>query len=406
MAELLSSVNDLKKEVEKGRRAKEALHESEERFRSMMEAVNDPVFICSSDLIITYINPAMMKRIRSDAVGQPCYRVIHGQSTVCSWCAYDKIKKGESCITETTSSLDNRCYSVSHYPIFHGDGSVSMMTVFRDLTRQKQTENALRESETRYRNLAEQVMDGVVVVQDGVFAFVNPAFAAKFGHKNPDDLLGMKMEEMTLTGFDRFISDAIECSRLGHHQKEIKETYTLGKGETDYWIEARHKSIKWKGKPAVLSTIRDVTTERRQELAMQKEAKILREENARLKSSMKERFRLGKMIGKSPAIQKVYDLILMASGSNENVIIYGESGTGKELVSREIHEMSHRRDEAFVTVNCGAIPETLLESEFFGYKKGAFTGALRDKYGYLDLADGGTLFLDEVGELNMNMQVK
>jgi transcriptional regulator with PAS, ATPase and Fis domain len=88
------------------------------------------------------------------------------------------------------------------------------------------------------------------------------------------------------------------------------------------------------------------------------------------------------------------------------VVIYGESGTGKEMVARAIHDMSNRKDKVFVTVNCGAIPETLLESEFFGYKKGAFTGANMDKHGYLDLAGGGTLFLDEVGELDLNMQVK
>jgi len=114
----------------------------------------------------------------------------------------------------------------------------------------------------------------------------------------------------------------------------------------------------------------------------------------------------GKIIGKSPAMQEVYDMIEKAGASDANVAIYGESGTGKELVAHAIHELSSRRGNAFVPVNCGAIPETLLESEFFGFKKGAFTGASMDKHGYLDLADGGTLFLDEVGELSLNMQAK
>lgn len=89
-----------------------------------------------------------------------------------------------------------------------------------------------------------------------------------------------------------------------------------------------------------------------------------------------------------------------------SVIVYGESGTGKELVARAIHDNSDRKELVFVVVNCGAIPETLLESEFFGYRKGAFTGADRNKHGYLDLAGGGTLFLDELGEIGVNMQVK
>src|SRR6056297_2412996 len=105
-------------------------------------------------------------------------------------------------------------------------------------------------------------------------------------------------------------------------------------------------------------------------------------------------------------MQTVYDRVLNAAATDANTIIYGESGTGKELVAKAIHESSERREAPFVVVNCGAIPDALLESEFFGYKRGAFTGAERDKHGFLALADGGTLFLDELGELGVNMQVK
>jgi len=126
----------------------------------------------------------------------------------------------------------------------------------------------------------------------------------------------------------------------------------------------------------------------------------------KMRSSIMNRYRFGQIIGKGPAMQKVYKLISKAAASDVNVVVYGESGTGKELVARAIHDMSDRRDRAFVPVNCRAIPHTLIESELFGYKKGAFTGANMDKHGYLDLAEGGTLFLDEVGELGVNMQVK
>ena len=105
-------------------------------------------------------------------------------------------------------------------------------------------------------------------------------------------------------------------------------------------------------------------------------------------------------------MQRVYELILKAAATDANVILYGESGTGKELVAHAIHEMSSRKSGAFVPVNCGAIPESLMESEFFGHRKGAFTGAVIDKHGFLDLADGGTLFLDELGEIGQRMQVK
>ena len=139
---------------------------------------------------------------------------------------------------------------------------------------------------------------------------------------------------------------------------------------------------------------------------MLKEAEYLRRENINLRSSIKDRYRLGDIIGKSPLMQNVYETILDAAGTNANVIIYGESGTGKELVASAIHKLSSRSKNAFVPVNCAAIPENLLESEFFGHKKGAFTGAHIDKHGYLDMADHGVLFLDEVGELSPNLQAK
>lgn len=117
-------------------------------------------------------------------------------------------------------------------------------------------------------------------------------------------------------------------------------------------------------------------------------------------------FQLGHLIGKSQAMQDVYAVIAKAAGATTNVIVYGESGTGKELVAKTIHELSNRSLRNFVAVNCSAIPETLIESEFFGYKKGAFTGAASDREGYLDRADGGTLFLDEIGDISLGMQVK
>jgi len=140
--------------------------------------------------------------------------------------------------------------------------------------------------------------------------------------------------------------------------------------------------------------------------ALREREEILRKENIRLRSDIKDRFRFGGIIGKSPAMQEIYELILKAATTDASVIIYGESGTGKELVAREIHNMGDRKNDNFVPVNCSAIPENLLESEFFGYKKGAFTGANMDKKGYLDMAHEGTLFLDELGEISLNFQVK
>lgn len=134
--------------------------------------------------------------------------------------------------------------------------------------------------------------------------------------------------------------------------------------------------------------------------------KQLLTENIQLKEDLYKKYRLDNIIGGSEAMLKVFELIHKVAPSKANVLISGESGTGKELVARAIHFNGPRRNKPFVTVNCGAIPENLLESELFGHKKGAFTGAIANKRGLFEMAHGGTIFLDEIGELNKNLQVK
>ncbi|MBL7714999.1 MAG: sigma-54-dependent Fis family transcriptional regulator [Bdellovibrionales bacterium] len=112
------------------------------------------------------------------------------------------------------------------------------------------------------------------------------------------------------------------------------------------------------------------------------------------------------ILGESPKVKALLEMIRKVSGAKTNVLVIGESGTGKELVARMIHESGALKGKPFVPVNCGAIPETLIESELFGHKKGSFTGAVGDKIGLFEVADTGTLFLDEVGELPLSMQVK
>jgi len=128
-------------------------------------------------------------------------------------------------------------------------------------------------------------------------------------------------------------------------------------------------------------------------------------ENKQLKDRLETRTRFDHMVGESEPMQCLYSLVDMVADSDVTVLLMGESGTGKELVARAIHHKSHRADGPFVTLNCGALPENLFESELFGYEKGAFTGATMNKMGRFELADGGTLLLDEVGELSLKSQV-
>jgi two-component system response regulator PilR (NtrC family) len=132
----------------------------------------------------------------------------------------------------------------------------------------------------------------------------------------------------------------------------------------------------------------------------------LREENSRLRRELLRLFAQDNIVGRSRGIQDILEMVRTVAPTNSTVLITGESGTGKELVARAIHEASQRREKPFVSINCGAFPETLLESELFGYFKGAFTGADGNKKGIIESANEGTLFLDEIGETSLSMQVK
>jgi two-component system response regulator PilR (NtrC family) len=136
------------------------------------------------------------------------------------------------------------------------------------------------------------------------------------------------------------------------------------------------------------------------------EKKHLQKENVLLKRVVRDRYVFDNIIGQSPKMLALYDLLEKVAPTKTNVLITGESGTGKELVAKAIHFNSPRKEKAFVTLNCGAIPEALIESELFGHMKGAFTDAIATKKGLFEMADEGTIFLDEISELPLMMQVK
>src|SRR3954465_14660133 len=149
----------------------------------------------------------------------------------------------------------------------------------------------------------------------------------------------------------------------------------------------------------LVDQLRRAVREVSESLKWKKEAGYLRRELRRLTG-------LDNIIGQSPKMREIFDMIQTVAPQTSRVLITGESGTGKELVARAIHENSQRAQAPFITINCGAFPETLLESELFGYMKGAFTGAAENKQGLFELAKGGTIFLDEISEMGLPMQVK
>ncbi|MCB0352395.1 MAG: sigma-54-dependent Fis family transcriptional regulator [Bdellovibrionales bacterium] len=173
-----------------------------------------------------------------------------------------------------------------------------------------------------------------------------------------------------------------------------------GFGSNDLAIEAMRKgAYDYLSKPfspdELVFTLRKI-----------EERERLRTENEELKSVINEQFRFSNIVAKSKKMQDVFQTVKRLANFNTTVLITGQSGTGKELLARAIHHNSPRRGKPFIAINCGAIPETLMESELFGHKKGAFTDATRDKKGLFEEANGGTLFLDEIGEMPVHLQVK
>ncbi|MFC1895212.1 sigma-54-dependent transcriptional regulator [Thermodesulfobacteriota bacterium] len=215
------------------------------------------------------------------------------------------------------------------------------------------------------------------------------------------EILDQSDVDLVITDMKMPLMDGMELMvRIKARDKDLPVIMMTAYGTVDKGLEAMGSgaySYIWKpfqNEQLILSV--------KQALAMHR---VVRE-NRRLRDELGSQYRFDNIIGKSRAMRDVFATIRKVAPSGATVLIEGESGTGKELVARAVHFNSPRRDRPFVAVNCGALTETLLESELFGHEKGAFTGAVTTKKGRFELADGGTLFLDEIGDLSLPLQVK
>ncbi|MES2854283.1 MAG: sigma-54 dependent transcriptional regulator, partial [Bdellovibrionota bacterium] len=215
------------------------------------------------------------------------------------------------------------------------------------------------------------------------------------------DMLKKKTFDMTISDLQMPNVTGIELL------KHVKETYPdllfmmiTAFGTTESAVEAmKMGAYDYITKPFKIDEVRI-------NIANALRSKNLEVENRSLKKELEKEYSFQNLVGNSDAMHRIYDLVKRVSETPTNVLVTGESGTGKEMVAKAIHFNGPLKEKPFVTVNCGAIPESLMESEMFGHKKGSFTGAIVDKSGLFEVADGGTLFLDEVGELPTSIQVK
>ncbi|GAB6146906.1 sigma-54 interaction domain-containing protein [Desulfocicer niacini] len=375
-------------------------------FNAIVGAFEGFTYVCSSENIIEYVNNQVIDKIGLDITGQYCFKALHGLDEICPWCKDQDVFKDETTRWEYKNPKTGRWYLYMSSPVYNPDGSVSKLTLCTDITKTKTAELLLKESERKLQTLMGNLPGMVYRCK------ADETHTMEFASEGCYPLLGYKPSELIgkgSTSFQRLIhpddrSNLINCLNTALEEKRSYSfIYRIKKASGEIiWVWEQGVGLFSNSEKliALEGFITNITEQKQAELD-------LRKENTKLKFATKNRYKLGNLVGKSAAMQNIYDLILKASSNDVHVIIYGESGTGKELVAQCIHELSDRRTRPFVAVNCGAINENLIESEFFGYKKGAFTGgAVTGSMGYLDRANGGSLFLDELGEMSLNMQVK
>ncbi len=286
----------------------------------------------------------------------------------------------------------------------HENQVVGAIESMRDVTRVKQAERQVLQSERRLSTLMSNLpgMAYRLAISEHTWRvdFVSEGCRQIFG-REPSFFVGHSLSELKQLIHPEDLDRLFESSR-----QAVKEGKPL---ECEYRILTDTDETKWVfDKAQVISRDGDVSVEgfMADFTVFKSMEEKLRNENSLLRLTIRDRYKFKNIIGNCQAMQEVFELIVKAATTQDNVFVYGESGTGKELVAQAIHDTSERKDKNFIAVNCSAIPESLIESEFFGTAKGAYTGANADKKGYLEAADGGTLFLDEIGDISPNLQVK
>jgi PAS domain S-box-containing protein len=277
--------------------------------------------------------------------------------------------------------------------------------VTRDFTERKKAEEALRASENRFRSLFEFSPDAIVVTnQEGKIAEVNAHVQEAFGYER-SELLGQPIEVLIPERF-RIAHPGHRADYAAHPRVRTMgaglDLYGRRKDGSEFPVDIMLGPVAAPQGQMVLSVIRDLTQKREAEEALRRSE----QENRYLEEELITTHQFDEIVGESSGLKRVLKQVEDVAATDATVLILGETGTGKELIARAIHQLSPRRDHGFVRLNCSAIPSGLLESELFGHEKGAFTGAITQKIGRLELAHQGTFFLDEVGDLPLELQPK
>jgi len=295
-------------------------------------------------------------------------------------------------------------------PIPSQPRSISLFEIFAARaaaeSRRLKAESQVRAREEELQALLQSAMDAVVVLDTtGAITRVNPAAERLFGC-TMEDLVGENLSEFlpseSAAQFEAFVK-ALESQPEDSRQLWIPQSFAAQRWDKSIFrAEATISRFSSRGQTFHTVIMRNVDDR----IAAERRIVMLIAEAEYLRENVRDFAGLGEMYGNSAAMKELFESLKCVAATDATVLVTGETGTGKELIARSIHEESTRKEKPLVRVNCAAIPGTLMESEFFGHERGAFTGATSKREGRFALADGGTIFLDEVGELPLDLQAK
>lgn len=280
-----------------------------------------------------------------------------------------------------------------------------VLAVIRDVSEKKLTEKALRRSEQQFRSLFEFSPDAIVVTnEEGMIGEINAQTERFFGYSR-SELLGQAIEILVPERFramhPKYRADYAGQPRVRSMGAGL-ELYGRRRDGSEFPVDIMLGPMEGAEGPIVVSVIRDLSQKKKDEEALRRSD----QQKTYLEEELEFSHQFDEIVGESFGLKRVLKQVEDVAATDATVLILGETGTGKELIARAIHRLSPRRDRGFIKLNCSAIPSGLLESELFGHEKGAFTGAIAQKIGRLELAHQGTFFLDEIGDLPLELQPK
>ncbi|RIA08498.1 PAS domain S-box-containing protein [Flavobacteriaceae bacterium MAR_2010_72] len=411
-------------DITEQKNAEERLVNSEKYLDNIINNIGDPLFVKDDQSRLLLVNDAFCNIFnlkKEDIIGKTLAEdVPPDEREIFLHIDNQVLATGIENVNEetlTVAGLKTRYISTKKTRFLDEDGNKFLIGVIRDVTERKKAEDKIRESELNLRQ-------SQIVANIGSYAFDFKTMTWT-SSEVMEKILGIdEFYERTIESWIRLIHpddrelmlDYFENNVLKHHKKFDKE-YRIVRPSNDktYWLHCLGELVfDDSGTPTkMIGTTQDITERKKAEIELKlayAELEQLRGqleyENIYLRNEIDLVFNYEEMVYGSEVFSHILTDVEKVAATNATVLLLGESGTGKELLARAIHNISSRANKPLIKVNCAAIPRELIESELFGHVKGAFTGAISDKVGKVELADKGTLFLDEIGELPLEMQPK